>query len=90
MVPQFRYSFLKAIDNSTEKLVEYKEKMRDDNDLRAFQKLFGFLELTDRQFVEEQIADFCFAFKNWDGEPTSTARQEDANEFINKLTDVLE
>ena len=48
MVPQFRYSLLKAVDTTPENLVEYKEIMRDDNDLRAFQKLIGFLELTDR------------------------------------------
>ena len=34
MVPQFRYSLFKAVDETPEKMTEYKEMMIDDNMLR--------------------------------------------------------
>ena len=46
MVPQFRYSLFKAVDNTPEDIKDYKEMKIDDNMLRQIQKLFGFLELT--------------------------------------------
>jgi hypothetical protein len=38
--------------------------------------MFAFLDLTDRQAYDP--ASFCFAFKDWDGNPTSVAIQQDA------------
>ena len=43
MVPQFRYSLFKAVDETPPQVEEYKERKIDDNVLRQFQKLFGFL-----------------------------------------------
>lgn len=34
MIPAFRYSLLKVLDNSPEKLEEWKERQIDDNMLR--------------------------------------------------------
>jgi len=46
----------------------YKEREVDDRLLTQLQKLFGFLELSDRSFADP--FDLCFAFKDWDGNPT--------------------
>lgn len=68
MVPQFRYQLLKAVDKNPENLVEYKDDMIDDNLLKQLQKLFGFLELSERHAFNPK--EFCFAFKDFDGTPT--------------------
>ena len=41
----------------------------DDNALHQLQKIFGFLSLSDRQYCNP--LDFCFAFKQFDGQPTN-------------------
>ena len=90
MVPQFRYSLFKAINTNPPDMKEHKEQMVDDNLLRNFQKLFGFLELTSRQSMRDAIFDFCYSLKDWGGEPTNTSRQEDSNEFFQKFTTQME
>ena len=87
MVPQFRYSLFKAVDTAPPDIQEYRGKKIDDNMLRQFQTLFGFLELTERQFVDP--FDFCFAFKD-DGAPTNMGVQKDAQEFLNIFFDRME
>lgn len=64
MVPQFRYQLFKAVDTTPPKIEDYKDRKIDDNMLRQFQKLFGFLELSERQYADP--FDFCFAFKDED------------------------
>ena len=61
MVPSFRYGLLKAKDETAENLVEHKERKFDDNMLRQLQRLFGFLELTERAYVDP--TEFVFSFK---------------------------
>jgi len=46
-------------------MVEYKERMIDDNMLRQLQLLFGHLELSERAMVDP--TEFCFSFKQFDG-----------------------
>ena len=41
MVPAFRFGLLKAEDDTPENMVEYKERMVDDNMLKQLQMLFG-------------------------------------------------
>ena len=76
MVPQFRYQLLKAIDKNPESLVSYKDDMIDDNLLKQLQKIFGFLELSDRHAFDPK--DFCFTFKDFDGTPTKISEQKDS------------
>ena len=76
MVPAFRFNLLKAIDKTPENIQEYKERQIDDNMLRQLQKLFGCMELTERAYAD--ITEFCFAFKDFDGQPTNTGIQQDA------------
>src|SRR3569833_4352311 len=71
MVPAFRYQLLRAIDKSPQDIVDYKGLSIDDSLLRQLQKLFGYLELSDRQAYDP--TEFCFAFKDIEGNPTNTA-----------------
>jgi len=70
MVPQFRYNILKAMNHDPENMQEYKERMVNDNMLYQFQKMFGFLELSDRGSYDPK--DFAFSFKDYEGNPTNT------------------
>ena len=88
MVPQFRYLVFKAVDSSPEELVEHEEQKFDDNLLRQFQRLFGYLALTERQAADP--TGFCFAFKDWEGNRLNVRIQEDANQFLLQLLDKLE
>lgn len=56
--------------------------------LHQLQKLISHLELSERN--EYNPKPFCFAFKEFDGSPTNTAEQKDAQEFLNLLFDRLE
>ena len=64
-IPEFRYQLLRAIDDSPEDIQEYKGLKIDDNMVRQLQKLFGYLELTDRQYCNP--IEFCYAFKDMSG-----------------------
>jgi len=46
------------------------------------------LELSERPFVDP--AAYCFAFKDYDGQPTPLMEQKDAQEFLSILFDRLE
>ena len=91
MVPQFRYRLMRAVDQEKEDIKTYKDRQVDDRFLTQLQKLFGYLELSDRSFAEP--FELCFAFKDWDGEPTQVSVQKDAQEFVlaffGKLEDLL-
>lgn len=50
--------------------------------------LFGQLEMTERAFVDP--TEFCFSFKQYDGKPTNTGEQRDAQEFLNEFFDKLD
>ncbi|CDW89068.1 ubiquitin carboxyl-terminal hydrolase family protein [Stylonychia lemnae] len=88
MVPQFRYQLLRAEDDSQPDMVTYKGMEVDDNLLRQLQRLFGHLEMSEKQ--EFNPAEFCFAFKDYEGNPTNTAIQSDTQEFLNIFFDRLE
>jgi ubiquitin carboxyl-terminal hydrolase 34 len=98
MIPQFRYSILEVDDrkeptNSAYLRGEEVDKSVpgyeiDDNMLHQFQRLYGFLELTDRQAYNPR--PFTFAFKDHSGRPTNISIQSDAQEFLQMLFDRLE
>lgn len=60
----------------------------DDNLLHQIQKMYGFLELSER--TDYNPLEFTYAFKDYDGNPTNTSIQADAHEFTNMLFDRLE
>lgn len=61
MVPQFRYLLLKAVDTTDVVMGEWKGRTIHDNLLVQFQRLFGFLEMTERNAYD--AIDFIFAYK---------------------------
>ncbi len=50
--------------------------------------MYGSLELSEKQAFDP--IEFCFAFKDFDGNPTNTAIQKDAQEFLTIFFDRLE
>ena len=90
MTPTFRYAVMMADDKKEPNLVpkDNGKYMVDDNVLHQLQKMFGFLELSDRQDYNPH--EFCFSFKDFQGNPVNTAIQQDAQEFLNMIFDKLE
>lgn len=76
MIPAFRYNLLCVDDHLPDDLQEYKGYKIDDNVLHQFQKLIAHLELSERS--DYNPFEFCFAFKDLDGNPTNTGEQKDA------------
>ena len=76
MIPPFRYNLLCVDDKQVENIQEYKNNKIDDNVLHQFQKLMAHLELSERS--DYNPYEFCFAFKDFDGNPTNTGEQKDA------------
>lgn len=87
-IPALRYNLLCVDDGQAEALKPFKGERVDDNVLHQLQKLMANLELSERQ--EYNPWEFCFAFKEFDGSPTNTAEQKDAQEFLNLLFDRLD
>lgn len=50
--------------------------------------MFGFLQMTDRKAYNP--APFCYSLKDFEGNPTNTGLQQDAQEFLNIFFDKLE
>jgi ubiquitin carboxyl-terminal hydrolase 34 len=87
-VPAFRYQLLMADDGAAPDWQEYKGRTIDDNVLHQLQRLFGHLELSEK--VDYNPIDFCFSFKQMDGQPTNTSVQHDSEEFFNIIFDRIE
>jgi ubiquitin carboxyl-terminal hydrolase 34 len=88
LVKPFRHLLLMADDGQPECLVKRGLKEIDDNILHQFQNMFGNLELTERQ--EYNPDEFCFSFKDFEGNPVNVSIQQDAQEFLNMIFDKLE
>lgn len=91
MNEHFRYALLRADDKEPPNQVPFTNNTKiliDDNVLHQLQKLFVFLELTDRQ--DYNPFEFCFSFKDYSGLPVNVLMQQDAQEFINMIFEKLE
>lgn len=91
MCSQFRYSLLMADDKEPINLKKPpKDKWGevDDNVVHQLQKMFGFLELSDRQ--DYNPYEFCFSFKDYTGSPVNVSVQQDTQEFLNMIFEKLE
>lgn len=60
----------------------------EDDFLFQLQKTFSFLSNTERAYYDPYA--LCYSIKDFDGEPTDVNIQEDANEFSNKMFDLIE
>ena len=89
MTPQFRYAILMA-DDKTEPNIVKTEKWGevDDNTLHQLQRMFGFLQLSNRRDFD--TTGFCYSFKDFQGMPVNTGVQKDAQEFLNQIFEKLE
>ncbi len=76
MTPSFKNLVLMADDREPECLVKKGTKEVDDNIFHQFQNMFANLDLTEKQ--EFSPEDFCFSFKDFDGQPVNVTVQQDA------------
>lgn len=86
MVPSFRYSLLQADDQKP--VLKAGPNNVDDNILHQVQRMFTYLDMSKREDYNPQ--GFCYAFKDWDGNPTNTSIQQDSQEFLNRFFDKIE
>jgi ubiquitin carboxyl-terminal hydrolase 9/24 len=64
-----RYCLLAAHDDQPENIAVHEGQEIDDNVLHQLMIMFGFLQLSDRQYYDP--TPFCFSFKSFDGQPTN-------------------
>ena len=87
MVPSLRYSVLRFSDG----VAPNRDPMHnnvDDNMFHQLQRMFSYLELSER--VDYNPFGFTFSFKDFDGMPTKLSEQKDAQEFLSFFLDRLE
>lgn len=88
MTQSFRSLVLMAEDGQPECFVKKGVKEVDDNLFHQLQTMFANLELTERQDYTPD--DFCFAFKDFEGQPVNVSVQQDSQEFLNIFFDRIE
>jgi len=86
MVPSFRYLLLQQSDNIAPSRDNHLNV--DDNVLHQVQRMFTFLDMSERE--DYNPAGFCFSFKDWDGNPTNTSIQQDSQEFLGRFLEKIE
>jgi len=67
---------------------EHKDKQYNDNLLYQLQSIFGFLDNTARQAYDP--TDLVWSYKDYDGKPTNSGIQMDAQEFVGRFFDKVE
>ena len=82
MLPELRNQIL-SLDTQPQP-----EKSIEENLLFQIQKMFAYLNKSERQYFNPN--NFCRNFKDWEGNPINTALQQDVLEFFNVLCDHLE
>jgi ubiquitin carboxyl-terminal hydrolase 34 len=86
--PTFRYGVLMCKDYVEENIVEVDERKVDDNIFHQLQRMFAYLDRSERK--DYNPIDFCFAFKDFSGNPVNVNIQQDTQEFLNVFFDKLE
>jgi ubiquitin carboxyl-terminal hydrolase 34 len=85
----FRYLLMMADDGAPPTNVSLPGgRVVDDNILHQLQRMFSYLELTEKQDYSPE--DFCTSFKDFEGNAVNVLVQQDAQEFLNMLLDRLE
>lgn len=89
MTPAFRYSVLAADDQQPPQIAEDKDGRKiDENLLHQLQKLFAYLDKSERSYY--MPSEFCFSFKDPTGQPTNVNIQQDTQEFLNIFFERIE
>lgn len=87
-IEPFKNVLLRLPLGEREENLGYQGESVQDDLVYQLQKLFVFLEKTDRQDYNPK--DFCFSFKDYAGSPTNLVVQQDAQEFLNMIFEKLE
>ena len=84
MVPTFRFAIMSSDDKEPQKL----DHGIDDNVLHQLQRMYTYLFFSEKEYYNPK--EFCFSFKDFDGNPTNTMVQQDSQEFLNAFCDKIE
>ena len=79
----FTKGIITARDNEN-----YFQLGNDDNLLHQLQRMFTYLQLSNRSSFNPK--DFVYSFKDYDGQPTDINVQCDAQEFLSRFMDKIE
>lgn len=82
MIPDFRDTVLETEDLNAGKVEDH------ENLFHQVQLTFGALKISQRQYYDPRL--FCYAFKDYEGNPMNVLEQMDVDEFFNNLTDRIE
>lgn len=63
-------------------------RLEKESILYQLQRMFGYLQEGERRSFETK--PFCYAYKDFEGNPINTSQQMDANEYFNRLFDSIE
>ena len=89
MVPTFRYAVMHADDGETPKPgSNYRHSVDDDNLLHQLQIMYTYLTFSEK--MDYNPRNFCFSFKDFDGNPINIGAQQDSQEFYNNFCDKIE
>ena len=88
MTQSFRSLVLMADDGQPECLAKKGNKEVDDNIFHQLQAMFANLQLTERQDYTHD--EFCFSFKDFEGQAVNVSIQQDSQEFLNIFFDKIE
>ena len=89
MVPTFRYAIMSADDGETPKPnSRYQYTIDDDNLLHQLQNMYTYLTFSDK--MDYNPREFCFSYKDFDGNPINVRAQQDSQEFYNNFCDKIE
>ena len=89
MVPTFRYAIMGSDDHESPKPAENgRISIDDDNLLHQLQIMYTFLTYSEKEDYNPK--NFCFSFKDFDGNPTNPIIQQDSQEFFNNFCDKIE
>ena len=84
MVPSFRKGILAADDGKPPNPhSDYSNSCDDDNLLHQLQRMYTFLSFSEK--MDYNPKDFCYSYKDFDGNPTNISVQQDSQEFLNNF-----
>lgn len=63
-------------------------RLEKESILYQLQRMFAYLQEGERRSFETK--PFCYAYKDFEGNPINTSQQMDANEYFNRLFDSIE
>ena len=91
MVPTFRYAIISAdegdFSNQNSKY-QYSENDYYAYLLHQLQKMYTYLTFSDK--IDYNPRDFCFSYKNFDGNPINVMVQQDNQKFYNNFCNKIE